>query len=267
MCIENNFVYLRYQKIFTMLISNVGVKTLKNGTIITKEISELPNSNYIVDVSCDKCNVFYKTIWSNRLKRINSGKNDLCKSCSKKGENNSQYKKNRKALCELARSFQLENPMKNKTHSIETRIKMSEIKTKQIANNEINIKSNNRGRKGWYLSVKNNKSFYFDSLLEKFRMIQLDNDVSVLEWTKNHGIRIEYMYRNITHITVPDFYIKYCNGDIFIEEVKGWVKEVEIIKKVATENYCLKNNINYRFLTQKQINKNGEYRKFIKEKN
>ena len=71
--------------------------------------------------------------------------------------------------------------MKNKTHSIEARIKMSEIKTKQIANNEINIKSNNRGRKGWYNSLKNNNKFYFDSLLEKFRMIQLDNDVNVLE--------------------------------------------------------------------------------------
>lgn len=250
-----------------MLISECGTKALKNGTIITKIVSELPNSNYIVDVSCDACNSVYKTIWSNRLKRINHGKNDLCKSCSKKGVNNSQYKKNRKGLCEVARSFQTENPMKNKTHSIEARIKMSKIKTKQIANNEINIKSNNRGRKGWYHSLKNNSNFYFDSLLEKFRMIQLDNDVNVLEWTKNHGIRIEYIYKNLQKITVPDFYIKYCNGDVFVEEVKGWVKEVEIIKKIATENYCLKKNINYRFLTQKQINKNGEYRKFIKEKN
>lgn len=250
-----------------MLVSKFGIKTLKNGDIITKIVSELPKSNYIVDVSCDVCGVVYKTIWSNRLKRIDAGKKDLCKSCSKKGTNNSQYKKNRKVLCEVARSFQIENPMKNKNHSIEARIKMSEIKTKQIANNEINITSNNRGRKGWYYSLKNNSKFYFDSLLEKFRMIQLDNDVNVLEWTKNHGIRIEYIYKNLQKITVPDFYIKYCNGDVFIEEVKGWVKEVEIIKKVATENYCLKNNINYRFLTQKQINKNGEYRKFIKEKN
>ena len=250
-----------------MLVSEFGTKTLKNGDIITKIVSDLPNSNYIVDVSCDLCGIIYNTIWSNRLKRIKNGKNDLCNSCSKKGDYNSQYKKDRKNICALARSFQTENPMKNKKHSIESRIKMSEIKTRQIANNEINIKSNNKGRKGWYYSLKNNSNFYFDSLLEKFRMIQLDNDINVLEWTKNHGIRIDYRYKNLQKITVPDFYIKYCNGDIFIEEVKGWVKEVEIIKKIATENYCIKNNINYRFLTQKQINKNGEYRKFIKEKN
>lgn len=131
-----------------MVISECGIKVLKNGTVITKIVSELPNSNYIVDVSCDVCGIIYKTIWSNRLKRIKNGKNDLCNSCSKKGVYNSQYKKDRKNICALARSFQKENSMKNKKHSIESRIKMSEIKVKQIANNEINIKSNNRGKKG-----------------------------------------------------------------------------------------------------------------------
>lgn len=250
-----------------MIISEFGYKTFIDGSINKIKIGDLPNSNYKIIVSCDCCYIHYETIHSNRIIRLKKSKNDLCKSCSKKGINNSQYKKDRKKLCENARKYQTENPMKNKKHSEKSKQKMSEIKSSQIAKGTFNIKSNNRGRKGWYYSTKNEMKFYFDSLLEKFRMILLDNDNDVLTWTKNHGIRIAYEYKGNNRITVPDFLIEYKNGNKTIEEVKGWIRENDIAKKIATENYCINNNLEYIFLTQKQLNENGEYRKYIKEKN
>ncbi len=244
-----------------MLISEYGWIKLKNGELYYKKTSELNNSNHRVLISCDECNSEFETIWSNRKKRINDGKNDLCQTCSKSGARNSQYGKDRRKLCEYSRSFVKDFSRK---FSDETKQKMSRIKAMQISSGNFDIKSNNRGRKFWYFSKKNNTFFHADSALEMFRMTQLDDDVSIYKWTKRHYIRIKYEYKGAIKNTVPDFLIELNTGDKIIEEVKGRVTEIEIAKKIAIENYCIKNNFLFVYSTQKELNKNNDYRKFLK---
>jgi hypothetical protein len=111
----------------------------------------------------------------------------------------------------------------------------------RLANGE--IKSYGKWKTGYY------KKEWYDSSLELRRMVTLDADNSVLSWTKKHRIRIEYgdkMY-------VPDFLIEYRDGTKVLEEVKGWITEKVIDKKVAAEKYCLANDMTYRMLFEKDI--------------
>jgi hypothetical protein len=248
-----------------MLISNKAYRYLKSGIIRYKNISELNNCNYRVKVKCDECGYKYEMIFSNRLNRIKKGrKNDLCQSCSKSGVKNSQYGKDRKKICAIARKYNTKNPMKGKHHSPQAKKIMSESKIDKIANGTFNIKSNNRGKKYWYFSKKNNKKFHADSGLELLRMMQLDEDKNILKWTKRHRIRVEYKYNGSIRNTIPDFFIQTKSG-IIIEEVKGRVTEQELIKKKVLEKFCTKNGYLFSFMTQEYMNKNGEYRKFLKK--
>jgi hypothetical protein len=250
-----------------MLISEQGYIYLKSGEISYKDVSLLNNSNHIVIVKCDDCSLEFETIWSNRKSRLKKGRIDLCLSCARSGFRNSQYGKERRHLCDYARKFLTKNPMLGKFHSDETKQKMSLIKINQINTGKFNINSNNRGRKFWHFSIKNNKKYHADSALELMRMIQLDNDCEVKKWTKHHCLRIPYIYKGVQKNTSPDFLIELQNGAKIIEEVKGRLTEVEIVKKIAIENYCLLNNFQFSFKTQKDLNKKGEYRAFLRKIN
>jgi len=246
-----------------MLISTEGYRYNKNGELIKKDVSLLKLSGYKVKVKCDDCGKILEILWNNRLHK--SSNIDFCGSCSHKGFKNSQFNKDRKILCKNARKYQIKNPMKGKHHSDESKYKMSIIKSKHICDGTFNILSNNRGRKSRYYSIKNNCKFHSDSNLELLRMIQLDNDKDVLSWTKLHKIKIPYTYNGKLKNTIPDFLIKMKNGINIIEEVKGYITEKEIIKKISIENYCINNNYQFCFKTQKEMNKDGEYRKFLKD--
>lgn len=245
-----------------MLISKTGYRILKDGSMKILPVEDTLKSNYKILIMCDVCKTEFETLSSNRTRRLKMGKFDKCSSCAHSGECNSQYGTDRRLLLEHARKF-VKNHGRNFTEDVKR--KMSETRSKKIASGEINIKSNNRGQKGWYYSNKSNEKFYFDSFLEKFRMIQLDLDSTVIFWSKRHGIKITYKYNNVLKTTVPDFYIKYIDNTICIEEVKGYIKNLDLIKKTATENYCLLNNFQYRFLTQDVLNRNNEYRKFLRQ--
>ena len=246
-----------------MLISKVGFKVTNSGKLLRKKVTELNNSNYFVHVKCNKCSSKFRTIWSNRLKRGNAINNyDLCNSCSKTGSGNSQYGKERVGVMKFARSH-VKNFSRNFTE--ETKAKMSKSRATLIAEGKITITSFNRGVKSWYFSTKNQEKFYADSKLELFRMTQLDCDENIISWDKRHGIKINYIFKNQEKYCVPDFLIKLKNGTTIVEEVKGRITEVELIKKEAIKNYCSDNNLGFSFLTQKELNKNGEYRKFLKE--
>jgi len=250
-----------------MLISKQGWKKLKNDKVVYKNVNDLNNSNYRVVVKCDECNKEFETIWSNRKKRLKRLKKDLCNSCSKSGNRNSQYGKDRKELCAIARKHQTKNPMQGKIHSASTKSKMSNIKVSQISNGEFDLQSNNRGQKIWYFSIKNNDSFCADSVLELFRMTQLDSDNKVKCWTKRHKIKVPYMIDDIQKYTTPDFLIELYDNTKIIEEVKGWVSKKELVKKQALEKYCVENGFVFGYKTQKDLNINGDYRKFLKKIN
>lgn len=66
-------------------------------------------------------------------------------------------------------------------------------------------------------------------------------------WTTKHGIKIPYQYNNMTKHYIPDFYIEYKNGNVIIEETKGWISDNQVHdKKVETANeWCDIRNIQY----------------------
>lgn len=243
-----------------MLLSKFGFKYNKAGVLTRKPVSELNNSLYYVHVKCDQCEKKYKTLWSNRVTRFKNGiTSDFCSSCSKRGNKNSQYGKDRTEYMRYALSF-VKNFSRNFTN--ETKSKMSKTRSHLIANGTVNMVSINRGKKSWYYSPKNNEWFYSDSLLERFRMEQLDNDTTITSWTKRHGIKVAYKYKGVTKYCVPDFLINY-EKNIVIEEVKGRVTELELIKKQAISDFCNENKYDFCFLTQKELNCDGLYRKYI----
>ena len=221
-------------------------------------------TNYRLYIKCDECGKEYTPIfvnWKQSQKRHRGI--DLCTNCCRKGERNSQYGKDRKEICKYARKCVKNN---SRNFSKETKEKMSKIKKQQILSNDFNIKSNNRGHRSWYYSTKNNETFYADSYLELLRMIQLDKDDDVISWTKRHGISIPYEYNDIMHNYIPDFLIEYKNGKTVIEELKGYETETDLIKKKAGENFFIdKDDIKYKYITQNEMNKDGEYRSFLKK--
>ena len=68
----------------------------------------------------------------------------------------------------------------------------------------------------------------------------------VIWWTKNHKIRIPYVYNDIIHHYIPDFLIR-TNSKTIIEEIKGYIKDKSIfkLKCEAANKYCQENNIEY----------------------
>jgi hypothetical protein len=117
-------------------------------------------------------------------------------------------------------------------------------------------------KRGYYQNKKNGVEEYFHSSWEEILMIQLDEDINVLTWTKKHGIVIKYKHDGILKSYIPDFLIEYVDGSKIIEEVKGYVEDIEIfkLKKKACEDYCLKNGLKYKINFMKNENK---YKKLL----
>lgn len=243
-----------------------GYKYTKQGEkflVKQEELSEF--SDVMIEYECDECNVLNRVKYKYYLKSHNRWNKDLCKRCSCKEKRNPSYNKDRKEITEYARKFLKQNPMKGKHHTKEAKMLMSKSKSNLISSGIFNIKSNNRGTKAYYFSSKNDEIFYCDSLLEKMRMIQLDNDKNIKSWSKKHNIKIPYIYNGTQKIYIPDFYIEYFNGDIIIEEIKGYVKDIDIIKMEYAIKWCSNIQYIYRFITQTELDINGEYRKFLKQ--
>jgi hypothetical protein len=215
-------------------------------------------------IVCDDCTVTYSTLVSNYFTRKSKNPNslDLCSFCRKKGELNPSFGKDRTEVLRYARQFQKTNGMLGNHHTIEARAKMSNSKAVAISNGTFDIKSNNRGKKSWYFSDKNNCWVYADSILELARMHELDTDINVVSWTKKHGIRIPYVYDGINRTYVPDFLIHGVTGTRHIEEVKGRMQEIDIAKEAQVKVYCEDNSIIYRLTRMKDV---PNYKKLVKE--
>lgn len=244
-----------------MLNSDMAYIIRKNGDKAYCLVSSLKNSNHILSVKCEDCGRIFETLFSNRKRRLIQGKIDLCRACAHKGKRNSQYGKDRSHIISYARSF-----VKNfsRDFSEDTKVQMSKTRTRKISDGEILNRQGNMGKKSIYFSAKNGAEAYADSLLEVFRMIQLDNDDTILTWTKRHSIVIPYTKDGRIRHTTPDFLITHKDGTTILEEVKGRITECELIKKSALEEYCKENGYKFSFVSQKFLNKNGEYRKFLK---
>lgn len=167
-------------------------------------------------------------------------------------------------LCEKGKRFRGEaNPFFGKKHTPETRTRMSKSRSAGIASGRI-VNTNGFGRKGWFVT-KCGEQFYFDSKLEQFRMLQLEADSSITNWTKRHGIKIPYTHDGKSMMFVPDFLIQCADGHIVLEEVKGHDKKAAA-KKQAMLAYCVEHEFECRWLAQDELEKQG-YRAWLESEN
>ena len=105
----------------------------------------------------------------------------------------------------------------------------------------------NRGFKYGSYVKKSGKIEHYRSSYELKRMIELDNDESVINWTVKHGICIPYTIDDSKKNYTPDFLIEYISGKIVLEEVKGYVNNVEMHEKkiLAATDWANKKNYEY----------------------
>ncbi len=106
--------------------------------------------------------------------------------------------------------------------------------------------------RGTYFSIKMNKNFIFDSLWEKERMINFDQDQSIIKWDRCSD-KIKYFDFKKQKIRTyhPDFEITYLDK-IVVEEVKGLIPSRQIenyLKFKAGINY-FNGNKSYRIITK-----------------
>lgn len=75
------------------------------------------------------------------------------------------------------------------------------------------------GKKGAVQSKKTGKWFAADSAYEYARMIQLDDDPTVLEWSRCDD-RIPYRFDGVSKLYVPDLRVVRVGGSVSVEEIK-----------------------------------------------
>ena len=237
------------------------------GEKIYCDVDETPKTQYIIELTCDRCGCKWDASTSNWLKRKNKSNyaGDACIKCSRAGSGNPSYGKDRSAALAYARTFQKVNGMTGRTHSAETRALQSKSKVDLIAEGKFDIKSCNRGRKAYYVSTKSKIQFHADSILELARMIELDKDTTIASWTKLHGIRIPYSFEGADHNYVPDFLLQDIHGNTILEEVKGRKEPIDIAKEEQAIVYCNNNNYTYRMIMGKDLHDLANYKKLLKE--
>lgn len=142
------------------------------------------------------------------------------------------------------------------TNSPEARQKRSEQNVKRYLMTD-HLTTYKNCKRGYYKNNKNNCLEYFHSSWEEELMKELDANEDVLNWTKKHGVIIKYKHDGIIKSYIPDFFIEYRDGKKIIEEIKGYVDDVEIfkLKKEACEKYCHDNDIIYKINFMKNYNR------------
>ena len=97
---------------------------------------------------------------------------------------------------------------------------------------------------------------YYDSSWELEYMKELENDVSVSKWTKNHGIRINYFdSQNKFRTYNPDFLVENSDGTVQLVEMKGehLLKNPDTQKKMEYgKKWCEARGMKYRIVSKYQ---------------
>jgi len=118
------------------------------------------------------------------------------------------------------------------------------------------IKINTGYKCGWIYSEKMKQEFYYMSSYELRRMILLEKSELVKEYTNKHGIKLQYNNKKggLSYY-IPDILITFYNGDVRLEEVKGYVRDKDVftLKNEVAKSYCKENNIEYKIIFKKDI--------------
>ena len=146
-----------------------------------------------------------------------------------------------------------ENFLKN--YGVDSPSKVKEFLEKRIetyCNNLANglIKSKNNWKCGYY--TRNDKQTeWYDSSYELIKMGEYDS--KNLNWTKKHGIKIPFTKKSgVKSFYVPDFLL-IINNKKLIVEVKGWIKDEDVLKAESAINWCKINGYEYCFLLGKKM--------------
>lgn len=94
----------------------------------------------------------------------------------------------------------------------------------------------------------------YDSSWELAYMKRLEKDKTVVKWTKNHGITIQYVTEagNIRGYR-PDFLVERVDGTVELHEVKGghYLNNPDTVRKhEAAKNWCRKRRMVFVVITK-----------------
>jgi hypothetical protein len=94
----------------------------------------------------------------------------------------------------------------------------------------------------------------FDSGWEREYMKRLERDKTVIKWTKNHGITIQYVTEagNVRGYR-PDFLLERIDGSKELHEIKGgqYMKNLDTMRKhEAAKNWCRKRGMIFVVVTK-----------------
>lgn len=106
-----------------------------------------------------------------------------------------------------------------------------------------------------YTSTKTGNREYYESSYELRRFQALDKDPKIREWTKAHDLKLPYrLYRRRKNY-IPDILVKYEDGTVFLEEVKGYIfRPREFLKKrQAAKLFCARKGWKYRTVFEKDL--------------
>ena len=97
---------------------------------------------------------------------------------------------------------------------------------------------------------------YYDSSWELEYMKELEDDDSVIKWTKNHGLRIKYFNADNKFKTyIPDFLVEKNDSSIELVEMKGThlLKNPDTKKKIEfAKKWCEARKMKYRIISKYQ---------------
>lgn len=107
-----------------------------------------------------------------------------------------------------------------------------------------------RGKLSGLKKASHHTEFY-DSLLERNYMLELESNPAVTAWTKDHGIKIPYSVLGIKRSYWPDFLVTFQDGQKELHETKGagflaWLSTHR--KRLAGDQWAKANNMKYRFI-------------------
>lgn len=110
--------------------------------------------------------------------------------------------------------------------------------------------------KGWFESTKNAKKIVYQSGLELKAIMMFENNKKIKSFDRANFGGISYLFEDKFHKYVPDFKVHYENDDIHIIEIKP-LRYIDRIRNKAKEKaameYCNKNNLSYKILTERQL--------------
>jgi hypothetical protein len=94
----------------------------------------------------------------------------------------------------------------------------------------------------------------FDSGWERDYMKRLERDKTIVKWTKNHGITIQYVTEagNVRGYR-PDFLVERIDGQIELHEVKGgqYMENPDTKRKhEAARSWCKKRGMGFMVITK-----------------